>query len=43
MKIYVTENLVVTLKLGEITNVVGGTLEDVENELIDLGFIEIGG
>jgi hypothetical protein len=41
LKIYVTENLVVTIRLGEITNVTGGTLGDVEDELIDLGFIDI--
>ncbi len=41
LKVFVTNNLVVTIRLGEITNVVGGTLEDVEDELIDLGFIDI--
>jgi Ca2+-binding RTX toxin-like protein len=42
LKVYVTEDLVVTIRLGEITGVVGGTLADVEDELIDLGFISIG-
>jgi Ca2+-binding RTX toxin-like protein len=42
LKVYVTENLVVTIQLGEITGVAGGTLRDVRLELIDLGFIEIG-
>jgi Ca2+-binding RTX toxin-like protein len=41
LHIYVTENLVVTVKLGEITNVAGGTLLDVKRKLIDLGFIDI--
>lgn len=42
LKVYVTNDLVVTIKLGEITGVAGGTLSDVERELIDLGFIEVG-
>lgn len=42
LKVYVTENLVVTIELGELTDVAGGTLRDVRSELIDLGFIQIG-
>jgi Ca2+-binding RTX toxin-like protein len=42
LKVYVTEDLVLTIESGEATGVVGGTLEEVANELIDLGFISIG-
>ena len=42
LHVFVTNQLVVTIRLGEITNVAGGTLADVEDELIDLGFITIG-
>ncbi len=41
LRVYVTDSLVVVIRLGEIENVIGGTLEDVENELIEQGFIDI--
>jgi Ca2+-binding RTX toxin-like protein len=45
LKVFVTNDLVVTLKAGEVLNnsgVAGGSLTDVEDELLDLGFISMG-
>jgi Ca2+-binding RTX toxin-like protein len=42
LNVFVTNELVVSVRLGEITNVAGGTIADVEAALIDLGFIGIG-